>query len=103
MQAAKSKLSKICKKTYLSDDQKKSVLAAAPPHLSAPCAVEVIKLDWKYRDLAIKTHQASDDRGLLYSIVQSFGSDAYYFEVMCFDGVIVYDGDDLSEAKPCAV
>lgn len=41
VQAAKKAVSERCKRTYLTSDQMFAALAAALPHLSAPCAVEV--------------------------------------------------------------
>lgn len=47
VQAAKKAVSERCKRTYLTSDQMFAALAAALPHLSAPCAVEVVKLNWQ--------------------------------------------------------
>lgn len=46
VKAAKKAVSERCKRTYLTSDQMFAALAAALPHLSAPCAVEVKQLEW---------------------------------------------------------
>lgn len=81
------------------------VYALPVPALSEKQAAEVaIKpLEWIYREQPVRTYCASDDRGDLYWINQSFGSDSYYFTtVRKSDGSTLYDADDLDAAKAAA-
>ncbi|MGN7964354.1 hypothetical protein ACTJKP_26885, partial [Brucella sp. 22210] len=82
------------------DDLTASILTAAAPHLAA---VRVKKLEWTYTERVAMTYVTSDDRGMLYYINQSFGSDSYYFATVRYsDGTVLYDGDDLPSAKAAA-
>lgn len=63
----------------------------------------VKKLDWTFQEQSSRTYCAADERGDMYWINQSFGSDSYYFvTVRRSDGGILYDGDDLYAAKAAA-
>ena len=79
----------------------RAALTAALPFLPVQGAVK--KLEWKYVERAVMTYVTSDDRGMLYYINQSFGSDSYYFATVRYsDGTVLYDGDDLPSAKAAA-
>jgi len=84
-----------------STESHRAALTAALPFL--PVQVAVKKLEWKYVERAVMTYVTSDDRGMLYYINQSFGSDSYYFATVRYsDGTVLYDGDDLPSAKAAA-
>ena len=74
-------------------------LRAAPP---AP-SVAVKALEWAYTERTVGTYIARDDRGDMYWINQSFGSDSYYFTtIRRVDGETLYDADDLDAAQAAA-
>lgn len=59
-------------------------------------------LEWEYREQRMMTYVVKDYRGIVYHINQMFGSDSYYFTTVKYDGSILYDGEDLPEAKAAA-
>src|SRR5690606_4387999 len=78
----------------------RAALTAAAPFLQG---VKVKALDWTYIERVAMTYVTSDDRGMLYYINQSFGSDSYYFATVRYaDGTMLYDGDDIDAAKAAA-
>lgn len=82
-------------------DYARAAITAALPFLTVRWAVK--KLKWKYVERTSMTYVTFDDRGMLYYINQSFGSDSYYFATFRYsDGKVLYDGDDLPSAKAAA-
>lgn len=64
--------------------------------------MNVKPLEWEYHERPMMTYVVRDERGVCYHINQAFGSDSYYFATVRHDGKILYDGDDLPEAKAAA-
>ncbi len=74
-----------------------------PSEAKAAPSVAVKALEWVYTERAVGTYIARDERGDMYWINQSFGSDSYYFTtIRRVDGETLYDADDLDTAKAAA-
>ena len=85
---------------FASKSEVKEILTAA---LAVAPGVKVNPLEWEYKERSVGTYIAKDDRGDMYWINQSFGSDSYYFTtIRRADEETLYDADDLDAAKSAA-